>query len=119
MTDLERHEGRTEVIVRSGVDTVSYTLDEGLIEFGTAIDDQDYLRALMFLETLEMTPETEAMWKSLGELALKSRQLKIAERCYAALGDIAKARYLREVGDLAQKMEKETVSHLYKRQLTY
>lgn len=27
-----------------GVNTVSYTLDEGLIEFGTAIDDYDYER---------------------------------------------------------------------------
>ena len=32
---LERFEGRTAVLVQSGVDTVSYTLDEGLIEFGT------------------------------------------------------------------------------------
>ena len=113
MSDLERRDGRTEVIVQSGVDTVSYTLDEGLIEFGTAIDDHDYLRALTFLETLEMTPETEAMWKSLGDLALKARQLKIAERCYAALGDIAKARYLREVGEMARKIETETVSTVY------
>lgn len=111
MTDLERRDGRTEVIVQSGVDKVCYTLDEGLIEFGTAIDDHDYLRALTFLETLEMTPETEAMWKSLGELTLKARQLKIAERCYAALGDIAKASYLRDVGELARKIETETVSH--------
>lgn len=27
-----------------GVSTVAYTLDEGLIEFGTAIDDGDYAR---------------------------------------------------------------------------
>ena len=80
MTDLERHDGRTEVVVQSGVDTISYTLDEGLIEFGTAIDDGDYLRALVFLETLEMTSETEAMWRTLGELTLAANQLRIAER---------------------------------------
>ena len=78
--DLERHDGRTEVLVQSGVDTVSYSLDEGLIEFGTAIDDRDHIRALNFLETLEMTGETEAMWRTLGELALNARRLKIAER---------------------------------------
>ena len=42
--DLERVDGKTEVVVNEGVSTVSYTLDEGLIEFGTAIDDGDYAR---------------------------------------------------------------------------
>lgn len=42
--DLERAEGKTDVIVTEGVNTVSYTLDEGLIEFGTAVDDGDYDR---------------------------------------------------------------------------
>ena len=32
------------MLVNEGVTTVSYTLDEGLIEFGTAIDDGDYPR---------------------------------------------------------------------------
>ena len=44
IVDLERHDGKTEVLVNEGVTTVSYTLDEGLIEFGTAIDDGDYGR---------------------------------------------------------------------------
>ena len=42
--DLERHDGKTDVVVTEGVTSVSYTLDEGLIEFGTAIDDGDYAR---------------------------------------------------------------------------
>ncbi len=42
--DLERNEGKTDVLVNEGVTTVSYTLDEGLIEFGTAMDDGDYGR---------------------------------------------------------------------------
>ena len=33
-----------QVVVNEGVTTISYTLDEGLIEFGTAIDDGDYSR---------------------------------------------------------------------------
>jgi len=44
IVDLERSNGKTEVIVTEGVNSVSYTLDEGLIEFGTAIDDGDYYR---------------------------------------------------------------------------
>uniref|UniRef100_A0A8C5RJ14 Uncharacterized protein n=1 Tax=Laticauda laticaudata TaxID=8630 RepID=A0A8C5RJ14_LATLA len=77
IVDLERSNGKTEVIVTEGVNTVSYTLDEGLIEFGTAVDDGDYHRAVAFLETLEMSAETEAMWKTLSRLALEARQLHI------------------------------------------
>lgn len=32
---VERQGGQTQVIVQSGVETISYHLDEGLIEFGT------------------------------------------------------------------------------------
>lgn len=44
IVDLERADGKTDVLVNEGVTTVSYTLDEGLIEFGTANDDGDYAR---------------------------------------------------------------------------
>ncbi|KAM4772549.1 intraflagellar transport protein 172 homolog [Rhinophrynus dorsalis] len=107
IVDLERNEGKTEVIVTEGVNTVSYTLDEGLIEFGTAIDDGDYYRATAFLETLEMSAETEAMWKSLSRLALEAGHLHIADRCFSALGDIAKAKFLRETNEIAEQAAKE------------
>ena len=38
------------------------------------------LRAANFLEMLENSPETEAMWKTLSRLALEEKQLHIAER---------------------------------------
>ncbi|RLV86206.1 hypothetical protein DV515_00015928 [Chloebia gouldiae] len=104
---LERNDGKTEVIVSEGVNTVPYTLDEGLIEFGTAIDDGDYHRAAAFLETLEMSTETEAMWKTLSRLALEARQLHIAERCFAALGNIARARFLHETNVIADQAAQE------------
>ncbi len=80
MVNLERRNGRTEVLVQTGMDTVAFALDEGLIEFGTAVDDEDYQRALAFLETLELTKESESMWKTLAELTLSARQLIIAAR---------------------------------------
>ncbi|KAG1963505.1 intraflagellar transport protein [Pimephales promelas] len=107
IVDLERSNGKTEVIVTEGVNSVSYTLDEGLIEFGTAIDDGDYYRATAFLETLEMSAETEAMWKTLSKLSLEARQLHIAERCFAALGDVSKARFLNETNKIADAVSKE------------
>ena len=37
-------------------------------------------RAVAFLETLELSAETEAMWKTLSKLSLEANQLHIAER---------------------------------------
>ncbi|KTG47170.1 hypothetical protein cypCar_00003174 [Cyprinus carpio] len=71
IVDLERSNGKTEVIVTEGVNSVSYTLDEGLIEFGTAIDDGDYYR------------------------------------CFAALGDVSKARFLNETNKIADSVSRE------------
>ncbi|XP_078205850.1 intraflagellar transport protein 172 homolog isoform X1 [Callithrix jacchus] len=64
-------------------------------------------RATAFLETLEMTPETEAMWKTLCQLALEARQLHIAERCFSALGQVAKARFLHETNEIADQVSRE------------
>ncbi|KAJ3253804.1 hypothetical protein HK103_005291 [Boothiomyces macroporosus] len=105
--DIERANGKTEVIVDEGVNTVSYTLDEGLIEFGAALDDKDYERAIALLETLEMTTETEAMWKSLSATALKDQKLAIAERCYAAIGDVARSKYLHNLNDIIDQAGEE------------
>ncbi|KAM9354646.1 intraflagellar transport protein 172 homolog isoform 1-T1 [Pholidichthys leucotaenia] len=105
--DLKRADGKTDVIVTEGVNTVSYTLDEGLIEFGTTVDDGDYDRATAFLETLEMSPETEAMWKTLSKLALEARQLHIAERCFAALGDVSNVRFLHQTNQIADRVSQE------------
>uniref|UniRef100_H3CIP1 Intraflagellar transport protein 172 homolog n=2 Tax=Tetraodon nigroviridis TaxID=99883 RepID=H3CIP1_TETNG len=103
IVDLQRADGKTAVMVTEGVTTVPYTLDEGLIEFGTAVDDGDYNRAIAFLETLEMSAEAEAMWKTLSRLALEAQQLHIAERCFAALGDVSTLRFLQQTNQIADK----------------
>mmetsp|Transcript_26109 Transcript_26109/g.57041 ORF Transcript_26109/g.57041 Transcript_26109/m.57041 type:complete len:1764 (+) Transcript_26109:195-5486(+) len=113
LMDIERTNNRTEVIVDEGINTVSYALDEQLIEaltliqFGAAMGEQNFERAVRVLEPLELTPETEAQWMELSELALQNNQVVIAERCYAALGDIAKTRYLHKVVKQAQRAAKE------------
>ncbi|XP_058274743.1 intraflagellar transport protein 172 homolog [Hemibagrus wyckioides] len=107
VVDLERANGKTKVMMLEEENTVSYTLDEGLIEFGTAIDDGDFNRATEFLETLEMCDETEAMWKTLSKLSLEAQQLYIAERCFAALGNVSKARFLKKTNQLVDCISKE------------
>lgn len=42
VVDIERHNNRTEVVVDEGINQVSYALDESLIYFGAALEDQDY-----------------------------------------------------------------------------
>ena len=103
--DIERNaEGRTVVVVDEGITTQAYALDQSLIDFGSAMKNQNFERALSCLENLELTPETEAMWQTLSVAASTAERphLQIAERCYAALGDICKTRYLHKVNTIAQ-----------------
>jgi intraflagellar transport protein 172 len=68
---IERREGKTEVVVDDGVNTISYALDEALIEFGAALEYKGLDRAVQILEPLDLTPETEANWKVLAKIALE------------------------------------------------
>jgi len=108
--DIERNDaGRTVVVVDEGINTVSYALDQSLIDFGSAMKNRDFEKALGCLENLELTPETEAMWHTLSNAAVKSRppELLIAERCFAALGDICKTRYLHKVNTICEYAKAE------------
>ncbi|CAH8497562.1 unnamed protein product [Dicrocoelium dendriticum] len=99
--DIVRQNGKTEVVVSEGLASVSYALDDGLIEFSTAMDDGNFYRAIAFLDSLDVTPETRTMWSKLADASLKAGELLIAERCYAALGCISKVRYLRQTREMA------------------
>lgn len=68
---IERNEGKTEVLVDDGANTVSYNLDEALIEFGAALEYKGLDRAVEILDPLELTPETEANWKTVAKMALE------------------------------------------------
>ena len=108
--DIERAGGRTEVIVNEGMDTVSYALDESLIAFGTAVERGELDQAADILDPLELTPDTEAMWMQLSQHAIEDRRLLIAERCYAALGYVTKARYLHSINEMVHAAAVETNS---------
>jgi intraflagellar transport protein 172 len=103
--EIERSAGKTEVIVDEGISQALYPLDESLIEFGTALDDQDYLRAMDILDNLVLTPDVESMWRQLNEVALAAGDLRISQRCAAALGDVAMRRYLSNVHELEMQAE--------------
>lgn len=52
VTDIIRSNGKTEAVCADGQNMMNFELDEGLVEFGTAINDNDYGRAVLFLENI-------------------------------------------------------------------
>lgn len=42
------------------------------------------------------------MWSTLAQLSLNAEELVVAERCFAALGNVAKATYLHKVNEDAR-----------------
>ena len=77
---IERANGKTEVLVDETVNVSSYELVEELIDFGTAIDDRDYVKAMQILEGMEFNPQSEAMWQQLQAMCIDNWNLKMAER---------------------------------------
>eukprot|EP00796_Vickermania_ingenoplastis_P010031 gene10031-7008_t len=100
---VERSTGKTEVIVDEGVNTVAYLLDEPLIELGVAMEEEAYDRACDLLDTIALTPKTEAIWRQLSAVAVQEMKLHIAQRCYAALGDVANVQAINRINKLAAK----------------
>lgn len=45
------------------------------MQFGAAMGEQNFERAVRVLEPLELTPETEAQWMELSDLALQNNQV--------------------------------------------
>ena len=106
--DILREHGQTSVIVEESTGRVSYLLDEGLIEFGTALHDNDFGRVVLFLEELGDRPQAEAMWENVANNAMAARKLSIASRCYAALGDVACSAFLKDIVESEENYAKET-----------
>ena len=111
VVDVVRDGGRTDVVVVEGGTRVAYTLDEAMIEFGTALDDGDLGRAVAFLE---QEPHGAApLWRQLANVAVEQRQMHVARRAYAALGESQKMYSLihtRASGDFARVQFLEKVA---------
>ncbi|XP_071649352.1 intraflagellar transport protein 172 homolog isoform X2 [Temnothorax longispinosus] len=106
--DIVRENGRTSVMVEEHGTKMAYLLDEGLIEFGTALHDNDFGRVVLFLENMNDGPQVETMWENVARNAMNERKLTIAARCYAAMGDVACARFLKETAEIGEKYAEET-----------
>lgn len=105
--EIERLDGRTEVVVDEGMEQAVYPLDSALIEFGSAIDDHDFLHAMEVLEALEMSPEAEAMWQQLSVMCLAENEFRIAQRCQAAVGNVSLGLYLKKINRAKENAEED------------
>ncbi len=71
--DIERSNGKTEVLIDEG-STISYlSLNEPLIAFSSAVEEGKLEKAADILEGEPSGEETDAMWVSLSNLALKAK----------------------------------------------
>lgn len=105
VSGIERTQGKTNVIVTELNSTIAYTLDEPLINFGFAIEARNLEKAMEILHPLEMNAETEANWRTLAKLALEEKNIFVAERCYTAIGDVSKSRYLKKIRESIENLE--------------
>eukprot|EP00916_Digyalum_oweni_P007652 GHVL01012886.1.p1 GENE.GHVL01012886.1~~GHVL01012886.1.p1 ORF type:complete len:1133 (-),score=240.96 GHVL01012886.1:417-3815(-) len=64
-----------------------------------------YAHAIEILERLRLTAETEAMWRSLADAAMEDLELTVAERAYAVLGDVSRARFVRKLAKIAAECD--------------
>ena len=78
-----------------------------MINFGTAVEDGDYVRAVDILDGLEVTNEVDAMWRQLSTIAVAEGDLRIAQRCAAALGDVAMSRFLGDAKEIKFNAERD------------
>ncbi|EAT43404.1 AAEL005155-PA [Aedes aegypti] len=106
--DVIREDGKTEVHTREGASEHVYNLDEGLVEFGTAVNDSDFGRAIFYLESLGDKPAAKAMWHNLANIALAQQNLRVAQRCFAALENASKTFYIGEMIKISEKYEETT-----------
>ncbi|XP_026675781.1 intraflagellar transport protein 172 homolog [Diaphorina citri] len=106
--DVIRENGQSEILTQDGNHQLGYELDESLIEFGTAVHDSDFGKAILYLESLGINKkEAEGMWQNLAEVAIQLHNLHVAEICYAALGDISTTHFLRETIKIGEVWSKE------------
>ena len=72
-------------------------LDENLVNLSIALDDKELKKALMILEYLPKNNEYKYYWKILSEISLEEKNLMIAQRCFAELGNFSKMKYLKNL----------------------
>ncbi|CAJ0583687.1 unnamed protein product, partial [Mesorhabditis spiculigera] len=101
-----RDNDRTEVIVQESKAKVAYELDNTQIEFAAALESSDFERAVSFLEKTPDQDEAYLMWRRVAYLAMEQGKLLIAQRCFAAMGDVPRTNFMMETIKMAKDAAK-------------
>jgi intraflagellar transport protein 172 len=114
VTDISKDPTNNRTYVKlndNGVQT-TIELDSNKIEFNTAVNDQDFRRAIAYLDACGTSDETSStLWETLARLAYDKQEFVIAEQAYTATRQMAKARFLHSINQLAR--EKKTAYDHY------
>ena len=99
---VERRKGKIEVFINEGNDNgkdniTSMFLNENLVNLTHALDERDLTKAVSILDNLPISKENILYWKKLSEISLQERNLTIALRCFASLGDYSKISYIKKI----------------------
>ena len=89
--------------VNGGNNNYKIYLDDNLVNLSIALDDKELTKALMILENLPKNNEYKYYWKILSEISLEEEHLMIAQRCFAALGNFPKMKYLKNLYKLKKQ----------------
>jgi hypothetical protein len=95
---IERHSGKSEVMVESDSSALKYHLSEDFIQYGDALDAKRFGQCVNILEKLDDCAQVQAMWSQLLDASLESWDLCVAERCAAALQNSSLARFISNLG---------------------
>ena len=99
--DIERVNGKSEVIVEDASAVSAYSLSEEFIQFCDALDAQDLGLCTKILESTQPSTQLQAMWNQLLDASLKHSKLAVAERCASALRNVSLAKFIRNLSKLA------------------
>ena len=105
---IERRKGKIEVFINEGPtdgkdNITSIFLNENLVNLTHALDERDLTKAVSILDNLPQSKENILYWKKLSEISLEERNLGIALRCFASLGDYSKISYIKKLLKLKEK----------------
>ena len=105
---IERRKGKIEVFINEGPtdgkdNITSIFLNENLVNLTHALDERDLTKAVSILDNLPQSKENILYWKKLSEISLEDRNLGIALRCFASLGDYSKISYIKKLLKLKEK----------------
>ena len=95
-TGILRENGLSKVIlIDDEGEESSIELNETYLEFDTALQNGELLKAMFFLDS-QTDSTSVSIWKRLNEIAFQNKDYLVLERSLAAIGDLVKSQYVHD-----------------------